>query len=212
MPVIDLTYPITAGMPVYPGSPAPEIHPIARFEKNGYRENRLNLCSHTGTHMDAPHHLLHKGKTLDQYPVERFVGPGYCIDVSSLAGNIISKASLQPHLEDVSHGDVVLLRTGWGRFWGTTRYFENFPVLSTEAAHKLAACSLKAVGVDTLSVDPINTADYPVHRTFLENDVLIIENLAHLDQLPVGGFGRLCCLPLSLADADGAPTRVVALI
>ena len=82
MAIIDLTYPIATGMPVYPGSPSPEIHSIARFEADGFREKHLVLGSHTGTHMDAPYHMLQRGKPLDQFPASHFVRPGLCIDVT----------------------------------------------------------------------------------------------------------------------------------
>jgi kynurenine formamidase len=212
MPVIDLTYPIAPGMPVFPGSPIPEIHPIARFERDGFREKQMTFSSHTGTHMDAPSHMLRQGKTLDQFPAEHFIGAGLCIDLTSARGGVIEWTSLQPFQETLPNCDFVMLRTGWGQFWGTNRYFQGYPVLSPEAAQGLATYHPKAVGVDTLSVDAADAVEFPVHHILLEHNVLIIENLAHLDRLPNGRFGRLCCLPLPLADADGAPARVVALL
>jgi kynurenine formamidase len=202
---------MTADMPVYPGTPPPEIQSIARLTDNGFRERRLTFCSHTGTHMDAPSHLLRGGKTLDQFPVDHFCGTGLCIDTGIASGPIEWNA-LQRYQDDLSHCDFVLFRTGWGQYWGTSRYFHGYPVLSDAAATRLAECNLKGVGFDTLSVDKEDTVDYPVHRILLENHTLIIENVAHLDHLPTGCFDRIYCLPLHLADADGAPARVVAFI
>lgn len=211
MPAIDLTYPMTAGMPVYPGTPPPKIQSIARFADNGFRERQLTFCSHTGTHMDAPSHLLKGGKTLDQFPIDHFCGTGMCIDTGSASGPI-EWTSLQCYQDELSRCDFVLLRTGWGKYWGTSRYFQGYPVLSDAAAMRLAECNLKGVGFDTLSVDKEDTVDYPVHRILLENDTLIIENVAYLDRLPAGRFDRIYCLPLHLAESDGAPARVVAYI
>lgn len=210
MPAIDLTYPMTADMPVYPGTPPPKIHPIARFQGDGFREQQLTFSSHTGTHMDAPAHLLDQGETLDQLSVNQFFGTGLCIEAGMTKPGPIEWTMLQPYQKELSHSDFVVLRTGWGRHWGSPRYFQGYPVLSAAAAKRLAEFNLKGVGVDTLSVDKEDTADYPVHRTLLENHILIIENLANLDHLPVGLFGQLYCLPLHLAASDGAPTRVVA--
>jgi kynurenine formamidase len=210
MPVLDLTYPLTPDMPVYPGSPAPDIRPIASYEPDGFREQQLTLCSHTGTHIDAPSHLLAEGRSLDRFPLDRFLGSGLCIDASKTPDGVISWSVLQPYEDKLAACDFVLLYTGWGRYWGSPRYFQNYPVISTGAAKRLADCHLKGLGVDALSVDPPDTSVFPVHRRLLQNDILIIENLARLDRLPRGLFGQLFCLPLHLENADGAPARVAA--
>ena len=212
MPAIDLTYPIAAGMPVYPGTPSPVVHPIARFDRDHFRERQLTFCSHTGTHMDAPAHLLRRGETLDHFPVDHFRGTGLCIDVSMTRDGVVEWEALQCFQDELSESDFVLLRTGWGRYWGDSRYFEGFPVLSPAAARRLSEFGLKGMGVDTLSVDTMDTTDYPVHRILLENRIVIIENLANLDRLPEGRFAELVCLPLHITESDGAPTRVVAFL
>ena len=127
-------------------------------------------------------------------------------------GGSIEWEALQRYQDELSESDFVLLRTGWGRYWGASRYFEGFPVLSTNAAKRLSEFGLKGMGVDTLSVDSMDTTDYPVHRILLENRILIIENLANLDRLPEGRFVELICLPLHITASDGAPTRVVAFL
>jgi kynurenine formamidase len=212
MPAIDLTYPIAAGMPVYPGTPSPIIHPIANFDRDRFRELQLTFCSHTGTHMDAPSHLLKRGETLDQFPADHFRGTGLCIEVPKTQGGPIKWEFLKRYRKELSESDFVLFHTGWGRHWNSPRYFEGFPVFSAEAAKRLSDYSLKGMGVDTLSVDTVNTADYPVHHILLENRILIIENLANLDRLPGGRFSELICLPLHITESDGAPTRVIAFL
>ena len=212
MPAIDLTYPIAAGMPVYPGTPSPVFHTIAEFDRDHFRERQLTFCSHTGTHMDAPAHLLSQGDTLDHFHVDHFRGTGLCIDISTTQNGLIEWEVLQCFQDELSESDFVVLRTGWGRYWGASRYVEGFPVLSKRAAKRLSEFSLKGMGVDTLSVDRMDTTDYPVHRILLENRILIIENLANLDRLPEGRFAELLCLPLHIAKSDGAPTRVVAFL
>jgi len=172
----------------------------------------LTFCSHTGTHMDAPAHLLGRGETLDHFPVDHFRGTGLCIDVSMTREGVVEWDALQHYQEELPESDFVLLRTGWGRYWGASRYFEGFPVLSAAAARRLSEFGLKGIGVDTLSVDTMDTTDYPVHHILLENRVLIIENLANLDRLPEGRFAELICLPLHITESDGAPTRVVAFL
>ena len=192
--------------------PSPGIQPLARFEKDGFRERQLTFGSHTGTHMDAPSHLLRQGKTLDQFPVDHFLGTGLCIDTRMTTSGPIEWTSLQRYQDELSNSDFVLLRTGWGRYWATPKYVKDYPTLSTASATRLSEFNLKGLGVDTLSVDAIDTRDYPAHHILLEKNILIIENLAHLDRLPDGRFRQLCCLPLHLAESDGAPTRVVAFL
>jgi kynurenine formamidase len=210
MPVLDLTYPLTPDMPVYPGTPATDMRPIASFEPDGFREQQLTLSTHTGTHIDAPSHLLEEGRSLDQLPLDQFLGSGLCIDTSQTPDGVISWSFLQPYEDKLAASDFVLLYTGWGRYWRTPQYFQNYPVLTTGAAKRLADCHLKGLGVDALSVDPPETSSFPVHRRLLQNEILIIENLANLDRLPEGLFGQLFCLPLHLEGADGAPARVAA--
>ena len=211
MPVIDLSHPLTTNMPVYPGTPPPVIQLAARIEEDGFRERRLTFSSHNGTHMDAPSHLLTAGKTLDQFTVDRFVGRGLCIDVGRAMDGIIGWRVFQPHESDLIKSDFVLLRTGWGRYWGTPRYDQGYPALSPEAARRLSEFNLKGIGVDAFSVDSSDATDYPVHRIILTKEILIIENLANLEHLPEGWCGQLYCLPLHLTEADGAPVRVVAI-
>jgi kynurenine formamidase len=210
MPAVDLTYRMTIDMPVYPGTPPPEIRPIARFQDSGFREQQLTFASHTGTHMDAPSHILDRGATLDELSVNQFFGTGLCIDVGMTIPGPIEWTMLQRFQKELADSDFLLLRTGWGQYWGSLRYFQGYPVLTTSASKRLSEFNLKGVGVDTLSVDTEDTADYPIHHTLLENHILIIENLANLDRLPEGLFGQLYCLPLHIGASDGAPTRVVA--
>jgi kynurenine formamidase len=209
MPIIDLTHPITADMPVYPDTEAPELIPACTIEKDGFAERIVRLYSHTGTHMDAPSHLIEGGRDLDSYPIERFTGTGCCLDLRDLAGQEIGLAAMAPLADTLAAADFLLLNTGWSERWGDKAYFEQHPVLSPESARWLTRFDLKAVGMDNISADRFDTGTFPIHHTLLQADILIIENLVHLDRLPVCGF-RFTGLPLNLAQADGAPLRVVA--
>ena len=80
--ILDLTHTITQEMPVYPGTPAPRLFPAARLDQHGYRETQISMVSHTGTHMDAPSHMLETGSTLDELPVSQFCGRAVVLDVS----------------------------------------------------------------------------------------------------------------------------------
>jgi kynurenine formamidase len=196
-------------MPAYPGTESPAILSTSTLEKDGFAEKIIRLPSHTGTHIDAPAHLIKGGAALDSYPLENFRGIGRCVDLSDLPNQEIGLTDLA-HLSNLLVStDFLLLNTGWGQRWGSKAYFEQHPVLSMEAAKWLTGFSLKAVGLDCSSADRFDSASFPIHKYLLGKGILIIENMARLDHLPAGDF-RFTCLPLKLAQADGAPVRAMA--
>lgn len=209
MKAIDLTHPIAPGMPVYPGTKPVSVAAVATLEREGYTELRVALATHTGTHIDAPAHMIAGGKTLDDYPAAAFAGQALAIDATA-ADPEITAAQLAPLAAWRGRIDFALIRTGWSARWGLPGYYEGYPFLTPEAAHFLAALGLKGVGLDTPSPDPAASRDYPAHRALFARDVLIIENLADLSQLPPTPF-HFACLPLKIENADGAPARAVAL-
>lgn len=211
MRVIDLTYPLDAAMPLFPGTPAPVIEDTATIAADGFREKRIALCTHTGTHIDAPAHILAGGRTLDRLPVETFVGQAVLADCSDPGRATIGLDDLTPLADAVRDCEFLILRTGWHRFWGQARYFSGFPVLSRQAAEWLAGRGLRGVGIDTLSVDPLADTDLPIHHILLSAGLVIVENLANLDAVPESAF-LFSCLPMKIRDADGSPVRAVAVL
>lgn len=207
MRAIDLTHTIRADMPVFPGTPAPVLQPAATLETAGFRETSLTFTSHTGTHMDAPAHLLPQGPTLDAYPAERLIGRGLLLDCR---GQALSPALLQGLSASLARDAFLLLHTGWWKTWDSGAYFQGCPFLPPAMASALVALGLRGVGIDGPSVDPISSDTLPAHRILLGAGLLILENLARLDQLTDAPF-TLCALPLPYPNADGAPARVIAL-
>lgn len=209
MPIVDLTHPISTNMPVYPGTEGPKLLPAWTVEKDGFAETIMRLGSHTGTHIDAPAHLIKEGACLESYPIEAFSGIGRCIVLRDPPDLEIDLADLTHISDTLVSIDFLLLNTGWSKRWGIAAYFEQHPVLSMEAAKWLTGFNLKAVGLDNSSADRFDSTSFPIHKCLLEKGILIIENLARLDHLPAGDF-RFTCLPLKLAQADGAPVRAIA--
>ncbi len=209
--VVDLTHTISASMPCFPGSEPPEFLELSTVSRRGYAERRISLCSHTGTHMDAPAHLLEGGRLLDEYGVDHLVGTGIALDLTGLEEPRIRLRELEPLRSGIEGRDFVLLCTGWSGRWGRADYFQGYPVLTPEAARWIAERGPKGVGVDMISVDPMDTDTFEIHRIFLEREIVIIENLTRLGALPGRSF-LLCCLPLKIRNTDGAPARAVALV
>ncbi len=205
----DLTQLIHSGMTVYPGKPQPVLIQSAEIENEGYRELTLGFDGHTGTHMDSPAHMLHDGKTLDQYPVSHFQGEAVVIPVPE-GTKIIGLSMLEPFRKEIASCEYVLLVTGWSKYWGTGAYLTGFPVLSEEAARWLVSFDLKGIGIDANSVDPSDSEDWPVHHIFFKAGRVIVENLKFPQDLKACVCSFIS-LPLLIDRSDGAPARAVAL-
>jgi len=210
MRILDLSHTIEPDMSLFPGTAAPLAEPAAHLAENGYNERRLTLTSHTGTHMDAPAHLLQDAPTLDQMDVNRFCGPAMVLDARA-SGPVIGLQALLDMAGEIRAADFLLVATGWDAKWKTGAYLEGFPVLTQEAAQWLAGQDMKGIGVDAISVDPVDSSELPVHHALLGAGLLLVENLRGLTRLPPSGF-TFCCLPLPVAHADGAPARAVAML
>lgn len=209
MKLIDLTHPIAPNMPVYPGTESPVFVTGCSLEEAGFREKKITLYSHTGTHIDAPAHLLQDHNTLDMLALDHFFGSALLLDVSTVTSKTIGLQELEPYQDTIGQVQFLLLHTGWSRYWGAEKYFINYPVLSLEAANWLCCFDIKGFGLDTISADTADTKEYPVHKALLRHNIIIIENLTNLANLPDNQF-QFSCFPLNFTDADGSPVRAVA--
>ncbi|MGM9661761.1 MAG: cyclase family protein [Oscillospiraceae bacterium] len=209
MKLYDLTHVLSENTPVYPGTEPPRLSPAASVEREGYQETLLRLTSHTGTHMDAPAHIIAGGPTLESYPAEAFAGRAWVLDCSGAGPDGLLTAELLEEVERLREMEYLLLCTGWDKHWGGEAYFSGFPVLTAEAAQLLGRLPrLKGVGVDAASVDPVGSG-LENHRTLLGMGKLLVENLTGLAPLTGRALG-FAALPLPYRRADGAPVRAVA--
>jgi kynurenine formamidase len=209
--IIDLTHTITPDTFVYPGTPAPAFSSTRTLTRDGARETLLQMGSHTGTHMDAPRHILPDGSGLDQLPVSQFCGRAVVLDVSDLEpGSVITADFLRAQNGTLRSADYALIYTGWEKKWGTEAFLgDPFPILDEESARYLVCCGLKGVGTDAISVDPVGTENFPAHHVLLGGGLVIVENLC-LKKLVGRKDIMFFALPLKFEDADGAPVRAVA--
>ncbi|RJT01469.1 cyclase family protein [Halococcus sp. IIIV-5B] len=208
---VDLTHRIETEMTVYPGDPPVCVEPHAVYDQDGYRVSVIQLGSHTGTHIDAPSHVLEEGRTLDTYAIEQFTFEAARIDCTGLSDREPITVENVPD-DDI---DLALFWTGWSTHWGTERYLDH-PYLAPDAA---AVCAERgyAVGIDTLSPDPtrtqnseeIDSTGLQAHHTLLGADNLIIENLRNLGEL--SDRFELRAYPVALG-GDGAPVRAVGTV
>ena len=209
MTVIDLTHVITETMPVYPGTEPPRLEPANTYEKDFFKETKMTMFTHTGTHVDPPAHIFPGRTTLDQFPADQFIGKALVIDCRDLKeGQLITMAHLQKYGDKVYQADFLLFNLGWDQFWGTDAYFGNFPCMDMEVLGFILAGNYKGIGVDSISIDPID--DLTRHRIlFREKDIINLENLKDL-HLCGDELFQFSCYPLKLADCDGSPIRAVA--
>jgi arylformamidase len=197
--IIDISRPIGPDTPVWPGDPPVVVERVARVEAGDPAEvSRLQLGTHTGTHVDPPAHFLPGGVTVDQLPLDVLVGPAVVADLTGVPS--IDPGALESL--GLPAGTVrLLLKTG--REAGG---IAGGGALSSEGARWLVDRGVLLVGADTLSVEP-GTDAYPVHRTLLGAGVVIVEGL-DLASVAAGPY-QLVCLPLRITGGDGAPARAV---
>jgi len=196
-----------------------------------YSSNSFFTSEHGGTHLDAPVHFAQGRQSVDQIPLQRFFGPAVVVDVSKQSEG---SADYQVTVDDLAraeteHGaitadSIVLLRTGFSSRWpDAARYLGtaergagavpklHFPGLHPDAAKWLVAKDVRAVGIDTASIDYGQSTLFESHRILYEANLPAFENLASLDRLPPRG-AFIVALPMKIAGGTGAPLRAVAIL
>ena len=209
MHVMDLTQTIGETMPVYPGTEQPKLTQTNTIEKDGFKETLLRMYSHTGTHMDAPAHIFPGAPTLDALPAEKFTGKACVVDCSDAGeGGRITMRHIQNVRAAADEAEFLLFYTGWSRLWNDGRYFGAYPAFDADVMRYCAA-GKKGIGIDAISIDPIDSFELPMHRIVLGAGLVIVENLTNLEGL-IGRTFRFAALPLKYENADGAPVRAIA--
>lgn len=204
------------------------------YTEAGFFYTAYNFCSaeHGGTHIDAPIHFYENRNTVDQIPVEQLIGPGAIIRIQRKAEK---DRNYQLSVEDIldwekEHGllaenSILLIDTGSGQYWpdknkymGTDERGEGaveklrFPGIHPEAAEFLATKrKIKAVGIDTPSIDFGGSKLFETHQILFEKNIPGLENIANLDKLPEQGF-MIVALPMKIKGGSGGPVRIVAFI
>ena len=225
--VIDLSYPISDKLVPWPGDAKGfEAKINGTVEKDGYFTRSFWMLEHYGTHLDAPAHFPPGTKTVEQIPVEKLFGPAVVLDVRGEAERNPDYQLTVKRIEDweakngkIPAGAIVLLRTGWATRTPDVARYRNedangkmhFPGYSVDAAKLLLERKINGLGCDTLSIDPGNSPDFPVHRAVLGANVYQLENLMDLKDVPeTGAF--LVVAPIKLEGGSGGAVRVFALV
>lgn len=200
--LIDLSHTIEDGMPVYPMDAKTTVSQCARLDLDGYNNHYLQTGMHAGTHIDAPMHLTDCKSFIGEAPLAPFMGCGCLID----ARNQPVIKLLKGYESKIPTGSIVLLYTGHDRFYGTTSYYENHPVVSLELCELLIRKGISMLGLDCPSPDNF---PFPIHKRLLENGIFVLENLTNLDKLLNVKRFEVIAFPLKIK-ADSSPVRTVA--
>ncbi len=205
---LDLSHLIENGMTYFPGDPEPHIEPVDATPP--WRVTQLHIGTHGGTHIDAASHFIPHGKTISQYPSERFLLPGIVVPMLEQNDDEpIDVNAFDTYLTALPVHGALLIRTGWDQYWKTERYLRH-PYLTREATQLLVKTGVSIIGIDALNVDSTVQETDHAHAALLGNDVLIVENLTRLHQLLPGVVYQFSFLPLALSGLDGSPVRAIA--
>jgi kynurenine formamidase len=226
--VLDLTYVYAVNMPTYTPGEAPVRSDFVTVQENGFYIQQWELYEHSGTHMDFPAHFIADGTTVDNYDPALLVGPAVVIDIKAKA---VENPDAMLELADIEAweaangeippGAIVFMNSGWGERWPDVDAFRNpdadgvmhFPGFSGEAAQWLIENrGINGIGVDTLSLDPGNSATFDTHYTVLGAEKYGVENVANLDALAETP-GALVVVGVNKWEAgSGGPGRLLALV
>jgi len=234
-PAVDLSHDYSEQTVFWPTAESFKLEKVADGVTDQgyyYAANNFSTSEHGGTHIDAPVHFAKGHWSVDQIPLDRLIGAAVVVDVTAACAD-------QPDYRvttgdftawERSHGEIpagaiVLIRTGYSRFWpDASRYLGtaergagavaklHFPGLHADAAQWLAELRrVRAVGLDTASIDYGQSTMYESHRTLYERDIPAFENLTNLDRVPATG-AFVVALPMKIKGGSGAPLRAIAFV
>lgn len=217
MKIIDLTYSLSEKTIPYPGKTPFQRKDFWSYE-DGARVDDISLSSGIGTHMDAPIHFYREGKSIDEFPMEQCCGDAI---VLHLADRVKDNADYAVSMDDINDWEkkngpipekkIILVHTGWDRYWGQERFMLKWPFFSKDVADYFVKRKVNGLGVDTSNPDPRFANQAVVHQTLLKAGIFIAENLMNLSQLPAKG-AMAYLLPMKLKGLPEAPIRAIAVL
>jgi arylformamidase len=202
--VYDVSVPLRSSLPTYPGEPGPELSYFKRIAEGGSANvSKVSLGSHSGTHIDAPHHFIDGGATVEQLPLEPLLGPAYVVEHTGPAH--VTGAGLDA-LGLPGDARRLLVKTSNGRLWDGDEFRQDFIAYADDAGDWLVRNGFVLAGIDYLSIERFRAPGHPVHLALLRAGVIVLEGL-DLRAVPPGRY-NMACAPLKVVGAEGAPARV----
>lgn len=221
----DLTHELHENFPTFFGGQQLFYDKKFSYEKDTFNLYELRINEHTGTHIDAPLHFSADGKSVAELPVEDLIAPLVVVDIRARAAENADTQLTPDDLKawtdangDLPEGAVVALNSGWDAHVGTDRFRNadgegklHFPGFHIEAIRQLLETSVKAIAIDTLSLDFGQSPDFAVHNTWLPAGRYGIEGVANLGSLPATGATIVVGAP-KVRGGTGGPARVFAFV
>lgn len=213
--LIDLSHTIEHGLVTYKGLPAPIICDYLSREDSRktyapgteFQIGKIEMVSNTGTYIDCPFHRYAHGKDLSEVEVTSLADlPALVVRANYKQTQAIDESFF---LDKEVGGKAVLVHTGWAEHWNTEQYFEDHPFVTAEAARYLVEHGAKLVGIDSVNIDDTRGNARPVHSQLLQAEVLIVEHLCNLEQVPDTGF-TFSALPPKFKGVGTFPVRALA--
>lgn len=213
--LIDLSHTIEDGLITYKGLPAPIICDYLSREKSKefygdgaeFQIGKIEMVSNTGTYLDCPFHRYENGKDLSE------IGLNMLVDLDAILIKIPYQEKIEITEKDLEEYTIenkaVLIHTGWDKHWNTDQYFENNPFLTAGAAEYLKYNNVKLVGIDSHNIDDTRGNKRPVHTILLGAEILIVEHLCNLENLPQEGF-TFSAIPPKFKGVGTFPVRAMA--
>ena len=203
--LFDISVPVMNGGVVYPGNPEIHIEAQQDMAKGGSSNvSLLAIGSHTGTHVDAPKHMIPSGAGVDAIPLDALMGPAILVafedEVMAVTAELLRAQPLEGH-------ERVLIKTRNSGFIRQRDFHRDYTYVAPDAAEYLVSLGVRLVGVDYLSIEQFHSGHHRTHKTLLSRGIVIVEGL-DLSRPPAGEY-QLYCLPILLAGIDGAPARAV---
>jgi kynurenine formamidase len=216
--LIDLSHTVEDGLITYKGLPAPIICDFLSREdsRQHYAEGtefhigKIEMVANTGTYLDSPFHRFADGADLSQLDLAQMAHlEGVLVRIPPTNGRAINAAHFAGR--DV-RGKAVLVHTGWARHWITDQYFEGHPFLTADAAAALNEGGAALVGIDSYNIDDTNDGYRPVHTTLLGANILIVEHMRGLEQIPDQQPFRFYAVPVKVKGFGTFPVRAFVLV
>jgi arylformamidase len=207
MTIYDISLSISPNLPTWPGDPPLQIKQIESMDKGAHDNvTHISASVHLGTHVDAPHHFLNDGRTIEQLPLEVLTGPCYVTQlpdgIEAITSEVLDRTEITSEMKRVLFG------TSNSHYWAKneSKFQTDFVAITEDGAEWLVEHGVQLVGVDYLSVAPYGDS-VPTHTVLLKAGIVVVEGL-NLSNI-MRGFYDLYCLPLKIAGSDGAPARAI---
>lgn len=204
MKFIDLTHTLNANIAVFPGDDPIQLDHVKTLESDGFNNYRLSTGMHVGTHIDGPMHMTSDPRMICKLPLEQFAGKGVLIDVrreKRIEFREEFRTLIQPD-------DIVVFYSGLDIYFGTPKYFTEYPDFTEKMARFLVAQKVKMIAIDWVSPDH---HPYPIHDILFKSNILILENLTKVHHLLHATNFEIYAFPLKV-EADSSIVRAVAKI